>query len=263
MKHSGSEILRNSSPMKKFALIGSGISHSLSPALFRAAYSDKPFTYVLIDCTNINDALDQFFSGKYSGANITSPFKQDIIDFCTFPDLSVKEIGAANLILNNDGRLTCYNTDYLGVRDAIAATGVRYENALLIGAGGAARAAAFALKSLNIDFKIANRTPDKAKEIAIQFDAGWIGFETIKEELAKRNLIVYTIDNPLTSLDGYDFSEHTIFEANYKSPLFSDKICKRYISGKEWLVCQAVPSFKLFTKMEPDLKAMFLVTDNS
>ncbi|MHC1780571.1 MAG: shikimate dehydrogenase [Bacteroidales bacterium] len=249
--------------MKKFALIGSGISHSLSPALFRAAYSGKPYTYDLIDCSNIKDALDQFFSGKYSGANITSPFKQEIIEFCTFTDNSVKDIGATNLILDNGGKLSCYNTDFLGVRDAISKTGVNYESALLVGAGGAARAAAYALNSLKIDFTIANRSVDKAKEIALQYNAGWIGFETIKEELTKRKLIVYTIDNPVSSLDGFDFSDHTIFEANYKSPLFNGKICKKYISGKEWLVCQAVPSFKLFTQIEPELKAMNLVADNS
>jgi len=248
--------------MKKFALIGNGITHSLSPALFNAAYSEKPYSYDLIDCTSIKKAMEIFFSGNYSGANITSPFKQEIIGYCSGIDKSVKEVGAANLILNNDGILSCYNTDYLGVKDAIRATGITYDSAVLIGAGGAARAAAYALKNLGIEFTVVNRTAEKAKELATCFCEKWIEIESIYQTLNKNKLVIYTIDNIIPSLEEYNFSDHTIFEANYKSPVFSDKICKKYISGKEWLVCQAVPSFKLFTNTEPDLKAMNLVADN-
>lgn len=248
--------------MKKFALIGSGISHSLSPALFRAAYKESPFTYSLIDCNSIDEALDHFFSGNFEGANVTSPFKEDIIKYCKFSDLSVSEIGAANLILNHNGALHCFNTDYMGVMDSVLSTGDKFESAILIGAGGAAKAAAYALKKLNIRFITANRTAESAQMIANQYNEEWIRLESIREILDSNKLIIYTIDHLIPYLDGYDFSRHTIFEANYKSPHFSEKICKKYISGREWLVCQAVPSFRLFTNSEPDLKAMNLVKDN-
>jgi shikimate dehydrogenase len=248
--------------MKKFALIGSGITHSLSPALFAAAYKGMPFTYTLIDRENLSEAVDYLLEFGFAGANITSPFKQDIIGLCSWVDNCVREIGAANLVLNQDGLLSCYNTDYIGVRDAITSTEESFESALVIGAGGAARAAVYALKSMNLDFIIANRSAESAKTLAYQFGGEFIELDNISSVINKSKLIIYTIDNPVCQLEGFNFSGHTIFEANYKSPVFKRNTCNRYISGMEWLLCQAVPSFRIFTQIEPDVKAMYQVADN-
>ncbi|MDP3436495.1 MAG: hypothetical protein Q8S04_04575 [Bacteroidales bacterium] len=248
--------------MKKFALIGTNISHSLSPALFRAAYNNSLFTYDLIDSTSVEEAMEIFVRDGYSGANITSPFKESVLKYCTTCDPFVTKIGATNLIVLDRGTIHCHNTDYYGVKNPLEAAMVKDSRALVVGAGGAAKAAIIALQEMKIDVTLINRTNSKARELAKAFKTEWIPVEKIEKAAEELKLIVYTIDAPLTGMELVNLMQHTVLEANYKTPLFSDKICKKYISGKEWLISQAIPSFKLFTEMEPNRKAMFEVTVN-
>ena len=245
--------------MKKFALIGSNISHSLSPALFRAAYHSSMFSYDLIDSPTIEEAMEIFIREGYSGANVTSPYKESVLKYCSSRDPFVSKIGAANLILFNRGSLHCHNTDYYGVKNSLEAAMVKESRALVVGAGGAAKAAIIALKEMAIDVTIINRTDTKAQELAKAFQTDWLPLEKFEKVIREFRLLIYTIDAPIAGLERANLMQHTVLEANYKTPLFSDSKCNKYISGKEWLISQAIPSFKLFTQMEPDSKAMFEV----
>lgn len=248
--------------MKKFALIGSNISHSLSPALFRAAYNNSLFTYDLIDSTSVEEAMEIFMREGYSGANVTSPFKESILKYCTTWDPFVTKIGATNLIILGRDTIHCHNTDYYGVKNSLEAAMVKDKRALVVGAGGAAKAAIIALLEMKIDVTLINRTDSKARELAQAFKIEWLPLEKIEKAAEELKLIVYTIDAPLAGIERVNLMQHTLLEANYKTPLFSDKMCKKYISGKEWLISQAIPSFKLFTEIEPNRKAMYEVAVN-
>lgn len=248
--------------MKKFALIGSNISHSLSPALFRAAYHNSMFSYDLIDSPTIEEAMEIFIREGYSGANVTSPFKESVLKFCTSWDPFVSKIGAANLIIMERGAIHCHNTDYFGVKNSLEVAMVKDRRALVVGAGGAAKAAIIALKEMKIDVTIINRTDTKARELAIALQTEWLPLERFEKATEELKLLVYTIDAPIAGLERVNLMQHTVLEANYKTPLFSDNKCNIYISGKEWLISQAIPSFKLFTEMEPDRKAMYEVAVN-
>lgn len=248
--------------MQKFALIGNNVSKSLSPALFRAAYPDTDWTYGLIESDDAAKALEIFLSEGYRGANITSPFKESFMNFCDFHDEISKKTGVTNLILNDGGKLTSYNTDYYGVKDPLIARGLKSGKAVVAGAGGAARAAVLALKDLGMEVTVVNRTVEKAAELAHQFDVSYQPVEHISDLLKISNLLVHTIDAPLMNAQTIDFSHLIIFEANYKNPNLNTKKCIEYISGREWLVSQAVPSFRIFTGIQPDPKAMKMVDGN-
>ncbi|PKO98805.1 MAG: hypothetical protein CVU13_08790 [Bacteroidetes bacterium HGW-Bacteroidetes-8] len=248
--------------MKKLALIGSNISHSLSPALFRAAYNNSMFTYDLIDSPTVEEAMEIFMSEGYLGANVTSPFKESVLKYCTNQDPFVSKIGATNLILLDRGTIHCHNTDYYGVKNPLEVAMVKDRRALVVGAGGAAKAAIIALQEMKIDVTLINRTDSKARDLAKAFRTEWLPVEKIERATEEIKLIVYTIDAPIAGLERVSLMQHTVLEANYKTPLFSDKMCNIYISGKEWLISQAIPSFKLFTEMEPDRKAMYEVAVN-
>ncbi len=248
--------------MKKFALIGTNISHSLSPALFRAAYGNNLFTYDLIDSSTIEEAMKIFIQEGYSGANITSPFKESVLKYCTTYDPFVKKIGATNLIIREGDSVICHNTDYYGVKNSLESAHVQNRRALVVGAGGAAKAAIIALKEMKIDVIVLNRTDSKALGLAKEFNTEWIPSNRVEEAIEELDLIVYTIDALLTGLERVNLKNHTVLEANYKTPVFSEKMCKRYISGREWLISQAIPSFKLFTEIEPNSKAMYEVAVN-
>ncbi|HCT94075.1 MAG: hypothetical protein A2X19_08235 [Bacteroidetes bacterium GWE2_39_28] len=248
--------------MQKFALIGKNVSKSLSPALFSAAYPNSDQTYGLIESDDAAKALDIFLSHGYKGANITSPYKESFMDFSDFHDEISQKIGVTNLILNSNGKLTSYNTDYYGVKDPLTARGLKVGKAVVAGAGGAARAAVLALKDLGMEVTVVNRTYEKAETLAKQFNVSYQPLEQISDLLKNSQLLIYTIDEPLMGLDTADFRNLTIFEANYKNPNLNSKKCIEYISGKEWLVSQAIPSFMLFTGIKPDLKAMQMVAVN-
>jgi shikimate 5-dehydrogenase len=69
-------------------------------------------------------------------------------------------------------------------------------------------------------------------------------------------VVIYTIDHKIDNLDSLNFSKSYIFEANYKNPNLKTLDCINYIGGEEWLINQAIPAFKLFTGIEPNLDAI-------
>jgi shikimate 5-dehydrogenase len=135
-------------------------------------------------------------------------------------------------------------------------------DAIIAGAGGAAKAAILALKDLNYNVFIINRTDEKAESLAQKFDVQWAPHTEVSQLLKRCGLIVYTIDHMLPGMESLSLRNQIIFEANYRSPLFNKRECKSYISGKEWLIHQAIPSFCLFTQSEPNRESMFNLADN-
>ncbi len=248
--------------MKKFALIGDSISHSLSPALFGAAYKSCDYEYNLIEAASFEDALKVFEKEGYTGANVTSPFKERVPLYCNAGDQIVAKIGASNVIIKKGGQLLCYNTDYFGVKTPLLTREPSSPVAIVVGAGGASKAAILALKDLEYNIFIINRTDEKAEALAEKFAIQWTPHKEINNILKSSGLIVYTIDHMLPGMADSDLRDQIIFEANYRSPLFNKRECKSYISGKEWLIHQAIPSFCLFTQSEPDRESMFKVADN-
>jgi shikimate dehydrogenase len=248
--------------MQKFALIGKNISKSLSPALFKAAYPGFDACYSLLESDNAKEAFDMFIKGGYKGANITSPFKEEFMFFCDKHDQISERCGVTNLILWQDGALKSYNTDYYGVRDPLLSNKIPKGNAVVVGAGGAAKAAVLALKDSGMNVTVVNRTGSKASELAQKSGVKFALQENLAELLTNSNLLVYTIDVAIDEILDANLNKLTVLEANYKNPVFSDKDIARYICGREWLVAQAIPSFKLFTGLNPDITAMKLVAEN-
>ena len=246
--------------MRKFALIGFPVAHSLSPALFKAAYPSFPQdTYDLIESNSIEEAFAIFLRKGYTGANVTSPHKEAVVRFCDHTDDIVKRVGASNLIIKEREEIYGYNTDYTAVRE-LATPFIKTEDAsktaIVTGAGGAGRAAVYALIDLGFKVSILNRTPGKATCFT-----GVPGVVTgVLEDIAGFDscpaLLVHTIDHPLPGTAGIDFSKMTIIEANYKSPNLANIASVKYISGREWLISQAIPAFKIFTGAAPDIERM-------
>ena len=85
--------------MKKFALIGKPISHSQSPKLFKEAFPDGDMTYDLLERDTVEESVAELKANGYCGANVTSPFKESVMQFVTNPDETTKTLNAANLIL--------------------------------------------------------------------------------------------------------------------------------------------------------------------
>ena len=245
--------------MSKFAIIGYPSRHSLSPALFGAAYPNSTDTYDFIETPTIEEAIKIFHTSGYLGANITSPFKRDVICLCDRIDDIASRAEAVNLIMRQNGRVCGYNSDYLGVRSIVEnllAEKRVLTSAVVTGAGGAGRAAALALSDMKFNVTILNRTVENARIFAEKHKLSYGALSELKTLLTPNTLLVHAIDYELPSQSEIDLSKVVVIEANYKRPNLSTVGCNLYISGKEWLIFQAIPAFKILTGFLPDIEAI-------
>lgn len=270
--------------MKKFGLIGHPIRHSLSPALFKAAFGGR-YTYDLIEEEDFEKAYEKFLD-EYDTINVTAPFKEKAYrkaDTCS-PECEV--IGAANILHKmEDGRIMAANSDQIGVTGAVM-TGQDAQRrtnttALIVGCGGAAKAAAYAMCCSGYKTIILNRNYEKAKDFALtlgenpNFDASAMPLDEFRRCFRKAGVIIYTLPviiPAIQELSRIDLkgklcgSEPKILvEANYKDPAFTPEIIARwkrdnrkftYVSGKEWLLHQAIGAYRHFVSDTPDIEAM-------
>ncbi len=134
------------------AVIGHPVSHSLSPAIFgflSHALGGEPLSYSALDVTP--EKLGEFMrlqktKPEVIGFNVTLPHKESIFEFADDVSTEARAIGAINVLAFNNGRVSGYNTDILGLKDAFVQNSVELKNqtVIILGAGGAARAAAYA-----------------------------------------------------------------------------------------------------------------------
>ena len=124
------------------------MAHSLSPAMHNAAFQELGLNavYVAFPVTSLAQAVAGLRGLDIQGVSVTIPFKEEIIPLLDELDPQASRIGAVNTVVNRDGRLYGYNTDWLGALHALKAkTGLKGEHVLILGAGGAARAIAFGI----------------------------------------------------------------------------------------------------------------------
>ncbi|KAK9065583.1 hypothetical protein SSX86_014984 [Deinandra increscens subsp. villosa] len=168
---------------KVFGIIGKPVGHSKSPMLYNKAFRsvgfNGVFVHMLVD--NVKNFLETYSSRDFAGFSCTIPYKEAVVQCCDEVDPVAKAIGAVNCVIRrqNDGRLYGCNTDYVGaisaIEDGLRASGVQNGSSgspladrlfVVIGAGGAGKALAYGAKEKGARIVIANRTYDRARELA-------------------------------------------------------------------------------------------------
>ena len=253
---------------KKFGLIGHPIEHSLSPALFKAGY-DGLYPYDLIITDSFEEAYDRFLEG-YDGINVTAPFKELALRKADIISEECRLVGATNLLVKTPDGVTAYNSDFRGlvsILESVEASGdlkplENRHKVLIIGIGGAGKAAKAAAEALGYETVVVNRT---------QYSQDIKPLSAFREEFRKADIIIYNLPvriakiDLLTEDDLCPGHEKVILEANYRNPSFDEERIQkmtainpliRYIDGREWLLQQAVTGYELFTGRTPDCKAM-------
>lgn len=271
--------------MKKFGLIGHPVAHSLSPALFKAGY-DGRYPYELIETADFEEAYSRFLN-EYDGINVTAPFKELAYAKADIHSEECLRTGATNLLIKTPEGVKAFNSDYLGVRMLLSdvlqrvksvlapwpqgeglfslSAAHRTETALIVGLGGAGKAAAAAAESLGMNVIRMNRTirDDQTRPLS-----------DFRECFREADIIIYnipTIIEELKELTDNDFTpgkQIFILEANYRDPSFDRTFIDRmkkanpmaeYIGGKAWLLYQALTGYEIFTGEKPDLEKMSTV----
>ena len=155
-------------------LIGDPVEHSMSPVMHNAAFRELGLDYVYLPFRvkkeEVGGAIEGMRALNLRGLNVTIPHKVAVLRLLDKLDPLAAKIGAVNTIVNEDGRLTGYNTDAGGFLQALLAKGVEPggKSVAVIGAGGAARAITFILADKKARLVILNRAEelDWAKELA-------------------------------------------------------------------------------------------------
>ena len=248
--------------VKRFGLCGYPIAHSLSPSLFDAAYPQGDYSYELIQASNPEEAIRLFLEGGFTGINVTSPFKTSILPFTHHQTEECAAIGACNLILKKGGLLIAHNTDYIGVSGCLSKANIPLQHTacLLLGAGGAGRAAAYTLLKAGALLFWANRTPSRIPESFCSHRITPLPLTQMQQYLSTCGLIVNTLPLPIPETQNLRFNPHqTILDASYltrplkQQALHADAL---YISGERWLLHQALFSFRAMTGLDPNTAAM-------
>ncbi len=161
-------------------LIGWPLDHSLSPRIHQAALRELnlggQYCLYAIEPNNIQEIaienlLDHIANGEITGLNVTLPHKQTVLPFLASLTPSAARIGAVNTIFLEDGLLKGDNTDAAGFKNDLLQLPVENNApALVLGAGGAARAVVFSLVELGYPVYIAARNPEKAEILASSFN---------------------------------------------------------------------------------------------
>ncbi len=245
-----------------FAVAGDPILHSLSPKMFNRAFIEKGLNcvYTRISIKDPEEILGLLRNADIAGVNITAPFKEGVMKVLDLIADDAKRIGAVNTVVLEEGRLKGYNTDFIGVRDALLSKNVsmKGKRAMVLGAGGAARAAAFALISGGADVTILNRTLNKAEGLASLFGCSYAPFEKMERKVKEADIIVSCLPlNEMRFAPDMLKAGAVILDANYASRTIEvrDK-GYRVIDGREWLLFQGVKAFEHFAGIKPPIDVM-------
>jgi shikimate dehydrogenase len=195
------------------------------------------------------------------GMSVTIPFKQEILSSLTDIEVHAEAIGAANTVVWCGKRQYGYNTDWIGIREPLSEH--RGEKAVLLGAGGAAAAAVYALLSLDMEVTILNRTVEKAALLAERFGCsyGLPGeFDRLHPGVVVNATSVGMEPELKSPLQKHQLrSSMTVFDLVYTPPetpllrIARNSGC-RTIPGTEMFVRQAAAQFRHFTGIAAPLE---------
>ena len=187
-------------------IFGDPVAHSLSPRMQNSAIQasglDAVYVPFHVTATQLCDAVKAIRAMSIRGVNLTIPHKEASCHLVDELDVSAQLIGAINTIVNDNGHLKGYNTDGLGLLKALKqelGCDVAGKRVLLLGAGGACRAALVALCQAKVSWVgIANRTRNRSQKLVEEFSAKFSGTAFAEYELGP--FLLNTCDEPVDLL---------------------------------------------------------------
>jgi len=274
---------------QKYAILGHNIAYSVSPQMHGAAFAATklPNEYVRVDVATVEEFIESnlFKSDDFGGTSVTIPHKQAIIPYVDVLSEAAETIGSVNTLtakfeyVNDDFKRVIYgdNTDWKGIFNPLdrllgGSVNSSTDYALILGAGGTARAAAYVAKKLGLKRIYYNRTPAKAQELAETFGGTVIsnlhqtsedGKQSLGEllgsfETSQIRVVISTLPAasefvlPEWLLAQDKQRKPVIFDVNYKP--FSTELLRqaekadcRVVRGSEMLWEQGVGQFELWT----------------
>ena len=249
----------------------------MQAAAMQAAGLDYSYIAIPVPPGRLVPALEGLRALYFRGWNVTLPHKSAIIQFLDAIDPDARLIGAVNTVVNDGGAITGYNTDALGFSMSLVDAGFILDDcrAVVLGAGGAARAVTWALCKRRANIAIGVRNPSKAVVLAKDFEKfaaidvfDWTSDE-FKEMIECADIIINTTplgmspnvdEMPPVDLsllpDGALVYDLIYSPVKTKFLLKAEELGYPTLNGEAMLAHQGAESFRLFTGVETDAKIM-------
>jgi 3-dehydroquinate dehydratase / shikimate dehydrogenase len=261
-----------------FGIIGKPVGHSLSPHIHNAAFAAGQINAVYIPF-EVGDAV-QFITRmvrtrsreidwNLRGLSVTAPHKSVVMNRLDWIDPAAKEMGAVNTILIRGDELYGYNTDAAGFIEPLRRKlgSVKDARCAIIGAGGGARAALWALRNAGAQVALFIRDPDKARPVSEEFEidsyqlsgASFVGFDILVNATPlgtrgdRERDTAATADQFRGVRLAYDLVYNPVETRFLREARAAGS---ETLGGIEMLLAQAVEQFKLWTGNEPDVEVM-------
>jgi 3-dehydroquinate dehydratase/shikimate dehydrogenase len=243
-----------------YGVAGNPIKHSLSPLMLNTAFHRESVNavYLPLQTSKLADLLTLVRELPLSGLSVTMPLKQEILKHLENTDPVSAQIGACNTIVRaHDGKLYGFNTDVGGiVRPLEKRLNLSGAKVLVLGAGGAARAAVFGLVNKGAEVLILNRTPQTAQKLAREAKA-----KSIRRELVAKTSFDVIVNatsvgmhgvKPQHILEAKEINARLVFDLVYNpvdTPLL--KMARQkgiaVVTGVEMFVQQGARQFEIWT----------------
>lgn len=246
-------------------LVGDPIGHSLSPAIFNAAFgaADRDLGYVPIVSPELGPALELAEGWGFRGLSVTMPFKAEAARRCRGLEPLAEAIGAVNTLVASPEGWLGHNTDAAAVIEALGGR-LELEGArvALLGAGGAARAAAVALARAGAGVTVLNRTVERAEALAAEVGGRHGPVEVLREGLSRGfDAVVHATPVGMagTGTEGetpfpceWLRGDEVVFDMVYRplaTPLLREAERRgcRTVDGLEMFLAQAAAQYRLWT----------------
>lgn len=249
-------------PLRRlFAITGHPCAHSVSPLLYNHLFSrfDLNYYYTMLEWPDVGEVVDLARAIDIRALSVTIPHKTAVMEYLDEIDPCAEAIGAVNSVLNCGGILSGHNTDWIGVKAPLEKVGG--SRAVVLGAGGAAAAAVYALQDLGMEVSVLNRTEDRAAALASRFGCRHgplTALPSIEADVLVNATSVGMGNDRRLIVPGEHLREGMcVFDLVYtppKTPLLEAAEVQgcRCIPGTEMFVYQAKAQIALFTGIDVD-----------
>jgi len=256
---------------KVYGVAGNPIRSSLSPIMMNTAFRRETVNavYLALQTSRVSDLVKLIHEIPLQGVSITMPLKEDILPHLEQTDALSAKIGAVNTLRLLDGKLFGFNTDVAGIIGPLEKRlPLRGARVLVLGAGGAARAAVFGVRDRGADVYILNRTPETAQKLARQSGSHVLR----RDALGKTQFDVIINATPVGMagnkapqlLEPQHLQTRLVFDLVYnplETPLIRMARQQQIpiITGVEMFVQQGARQFEIFTGKPAPEEEMFRV----
>ncbi len=246
-------------------VLGDPVEHSRSPAMHNAAFEALGLEWRYVKLPVAADVFAETVralpGSGYRGANVTIPHKEAALALADDASDAARAIGAANTLTFADGEIHADNTDAAGLLAALPREPDGMV-ALVLGAGGAGRAAAWALREAGAEVSVWNRTPERARALADELEVAHVEAPVAADLVVNATSVGLRTsdvieDLPLAWIDPPQVAVELVY-GDHETPFsaWAQAGGAELVDGLEVLVRQGALSFERWTGREPPIDVM-------